>query len=86
MPKKFKQEYRVQGCTAHIRKRQSGKNTFTYQVRYRRNGYNISASGKTIEEAKEKFLAKLNEVDRNGGPTKTNGIPQCIRRLRGLLL
>lgn len=78
MPKKFKQEYRVQGCTAHIRKRQSGKNTFTYQVRYRRNGYNVSASGRTIEEAKEKFLAKLNEVDRNGGPTKTNGIPNVF--------
>ncbi|MDE6401983.1 MAG: hypothetical protein K2L54_05150, partial [Clostridiales bacterium] len=40
MPKNFKQEYRVQGCTAHIRKRQSGKNTFSYQIRYRRNGYN----------------------------------------------
>lgn len=75
MPKKFKQEYRVQGCTAHIRKRPSGKNTFSYQIRYRRNGYNVSASGKTIEEAKEKFLEKLNKVDRHGGPTKTNGVP-----------
>lgn len=78
MPKTFRQEFRIQGCTAHIRKRQSGKNTFTYQVRYRRNGYNISASGRTVEEAKEKFLSKLNEVDRNGGPTKTNGIPNVF--------
>ena len=74
----YKQEFRIQGCTAHIRKRPSGKNTFSYQIRYRRNGYNVSASGKTIEEAKEKFLEKLNEVDRHGGTTKTNGVPNVF--------
>ena len=75
MPKSFKQEYRVQGCTAHIRKRKSGKETFTYEIRYRRNGYNVTASAKTIEEAKEKFLANLAEIEKGGGPTKVNGVP-----------
>ncbi len=78
MPASFKQEFRIQGCTAHIRKRPSGKTTFVYEVRYRRNGYNITAAAKTIEEAKEKFLNNLIEMEKNGGPKKENGIPNVF--------
>ena len=44
MPKTFRKEFRTQGCTARIRKRQSGKNTWNYEIRYRRNGYNVCVS------------------------------------------
>ena len=65
MPTSFKQEFRIQGCTAHIRKRQSGKNTFVYEIRYRRNGYNVIASSNNLEEAKRKFIEKLFAADQN---------------------
>lgn len=62
MPKTFRKEFRADGCTAHIRKRCDGRYRCSYEIRYRRNGYNVSASGITIEEAKEKFIKKLREA------------------------
>ena len=46
MPKTFKKEFIANGAVAHVIKRPSGKHTFIYEIRYRRNGYNISASAK----------------------------------------
>lgn len=56
MAKSFKKEFIANGLVARIIKRQSGKRTFLYEIRYRRNGYNISASSTDIQEAKKKFL------------------------------
>lgn len=56
MPKTFRKEFRAEGCTAHIRKIPSGKNTYCYEIRYRKNGYNISVSSTSIAIAKEKFI------------------------------
>ena len=63
MPFTFKKEFRKNGCTAHIIKRQSGRNSYIYEIRYRRNGYNISASSKDIDEAKRKFLEALKTAE-----------------------
>lgn len=65
MPKTFKKEFRVEGCTAHIRKRCDGKYICSYEIRYRRNGHNISVSARTIEKAKERFIKKLQEITVN---------------------
>ncbi|MBQ8283456.1 MAG: hypothetical protein IJX75_00025 [Clostridia bacterium] len=54
----FKKEFIANGLCAHIIKRKSGKRTFCYEIRYRSNGYNISASSKDLETAKQKFIAK----------------------------
>ena len=62
----FRKEFRTEGCTAHIRKRKSGKTHWNYEVRYRRHGYNISASANNLEEAKMKFLVKLKEAEKTG--------------------
>jgi len=59
MPKTFKKEFRAQGCTAHVRKRTDGRYKCSYEIRYNRNGYNISASATTLEEAKKRFVEKL---------------------------
>lgn len=59
MPKTFKKEFRVEGCTARIRKRQTGKNSYTYEIRYRRNGYNITITDKNLENGKRRFLDAL---------------------------
>lgn len=70
MPKTFKKEFILNGAVAHVIKRPSGKRTFIYEIRYRRNGYNISASAKSLEEAKKKFIDKLSDPRAKIAPTR----------------
>ena len=65
MPKAFKKEFRTNGCTAHIRKRQCGKNSYTYDIRYRKNGYAIAVTNKSLETAKMLFIEKLYREETN---------------------
>ena len=58
MPTRFRKIFRVNGCTAHVRKRTNGRYNCSYEIRYRRDGYNISASGPTLEIAKANFIEK----------------------------
>ena len=64
MPKTFRKEFRTQGCTAHVRKRRSGKHGWNYEIRYRRNGYNITASANNLDQAKHKFIEMLNSTEK----------------------
>ncbi len=64
MPKTFKKEFRTDGCTAHVRKRKCGKNRYTYDIRYRKNGYNIAVTNKSLETAKQIFIEKLKTTER----------------------
>jgi len=59
MPQHFRKEFRTDGCTARIRRKKVSKNAYSYEIRYRRNGYNILATSKNLEEAKKKFIEKL---------------------------
>lgn len=70
MPTTFKKEFIANGAVAHVIKRKSGKHTFIYEIRYRRNGYNISASAKSLEEAKKKFIDKLSDPHAKLAPTR----------------
>ena len=54
----FKKVFIANGLAAHVIKKQSGKNTFLYEIRYRANGYYIITSSTDLRKAKEKFLAK----------------------------
>ncbi len=54
----FKKEFIANGLTAHVIKKESGRNSYCYEIRYRSNGYNIIASSTDLAEAKRKFLAK----------------------------
>lgn len=56
MAKTFKREFILNGLVARVIKRESGKKTFLYEIRYRRNGYNISASSTDLQTAKDRFL------------------------------
>lgn len=72
MPKTLRKEFRVDGCIVHVRKRSDERYRCSYELRYRRNGYNISVSAPTLEEVKEKFIKKL----QNATPTDyTSKIP-----------
>ena len=75
MPKTFRKEFRAEGCTAHIRKIQSGKNTYCYEIRYRKNGYNISASSTSIAIAKEKFIDAIKSA-KSGQICEKMKVPQ----------
>jgi len=56
MPKFFKTIYKLKGGkAAHIRQKENG----TYEIRYRRNGINLSVSSKSLAEAKERFIQAL---------------------------
>lgn len=54
----FKKVFIANGLCAHVIKRESGKKSVCYEIRYRANGYNISASSTELSKAKENFLAK----------------------------
>ncbi|MDE7439303.1 MAG: site-specific integrase [Clostridia bacterium] len=66
MPKQFSKMFRHQGCVVRVYRRLSGKNHYNYEVRFRRDGYNIYASANNLEVAKQKFINKLNEIDKYG--------------------
>lgn len=59
MPKHIKRLLILQNKRCRLRTRTSGKDSTTYEIRLRCNGFNISASGKTIDIAKANFLEKL---------------------------
>ena len=59
MPKYIQRLIIIEKKRCRLRTRTSGKNSITYQIRFRRDGYNISACGVTIEIAKQNFLEKL---------------------------
>ena len=59
MPNNFKKTILVNKKRCRIRHHVSGKNTTTYELRYRRDGYDLSACGKTIALAKENMIQKM---------------------------
>lgn len=63
MSQTFKKEFIANGCAGRIIKRPSGKHGFYYEIRYRRNGYNISVSNKDIDKAKELFIVATYNLD-----------------------
>ena len=75
MPKSVRKEFRADGCTARIRKKQSGKNGYIYEIRYRRNGYDIGVSNKVLEEAKRLFLEALKTAKIS---KKISGVPKTF--------
>lgn len=76
MPKYFRKEFRAGELRAHIRRRCRG-NSVDYEIRCRRNGYNISASGLTIEEAKTRFIQKLHDIQ-NGDKPAAPDVPTAF--------
>lgn len=78
MPKTFRKQFRTAGCTAHVLRRKSGKNTWNYMIRYRKGGYYIVATSNDLEEAKRKFIEKLHAADelkRQQDIAKVTGMP-----------
>lgn len=62
MPKTFKKIILANRKRCRVRVHVSGKNTTTYELRYRRDGFELSACGKTIELAKAKMIEKMKQA------------------------
>lgn len=76
MPKQFRTLFKINGVRAHVRKR-IRNNSISYEIRFRADGYNISASGLTKAEAKVRFIQKLNDA-RNGIKPPAPDIPKTF--------
>lgn len=71
MPKKTREIFLSNGAVAHVRKRKSGAYTYCYDIRWRKNGYDICASSTDLETAKERFItAFTNTMQGEPIPTK----------------
>ena len=81
MPERFRKEFILQDRVVHCLKRKSGKRTFNYMIRYRRNGCYIVVSSNNLEEAKAKFIKKLNEWS---GESVVKGVAQTTSRAQTL--
>lgn len=78
MPKQFKKEFRTDGCTARIYRKRFSKYTYGYEIRYRRNGYNVYASGTNLEETKQKFIAQLAVATKVEKKTSKSTVPNTF--------
>lgn len=78
MPKTFKKEFRTDGCTAHVRKRRSGKHNWNYEIRYRRNGYDIQVSANSLDEVKRKFIDRLSVAEKAVNKASDAAIPSTF--------
>lgn len=78
MPTHFRRLIIVNKKRCRMRKHVSGKNSTTYEIRFRQDGYNISACGKTIELAKANMLQKLKTAKPKKGFTEEIYIPSTF--------
>lgn len=70
MSKTFKREFIANGMAAHIIERPSGKHGSFYEIRYRRNGYDIAVSKKELKTAKALFIEATQNLPPPGSLAK----------------
>jgi integrase len=76
MPKEIRKLILIDKKRCRLRTHISGKNTTTYEIRFRSNGYDVSACGKTIALAKANILKKLKTAKPK---TQTNSVPMTFK-------
>lgn len=74
MPRTFRKQFRCKGITAHVHKRRSGKRNWNYEICCQVNHQKINVSSNNLEEAKQKFIRRLQEVE-SGKVQKINAVP-----------
>lgn len=70
MPQKYRKMFRVGKLRAYMRERRRG-GSINYEVRCRMDDINISAGGTTKEEARQRFIEKLNALEHGVKTTPT---------------
>ncbi len=74
MPTRFRKQFRYKGVMAHVHKRKSGKSNWNYEIRCQIEGIKINVSSNDFERAKQKFIDRLDEIDKYG-VVQTPAIP-----------
>lgn len=74
MPKQIKQLITVNRKRCYLRRKSCG-NGYTYEIRFRAGGYNISAGGKTIALAKANMLHKMKTAQPKAKSTSDGTFP-----------
>mgnify|MGYP001623095815 CR=1 FL=1 len=77
MSKQFRKIFKTNGFVAHVRKRKCSKHAWSYEIRYRRNGYNIVASAANLTDAKARFIEKLKNAEK--GLPQVSKVPQTFQ-------
>ena len=77
MPRTFRKQFRCKGITAHVHKRRSGKRNWNYEIRCQVNHQKINVSSNNLEEAKQKFIRRLEEIE-SGKVQKINAVPSTF--------
>lgn len=67
MKKSFSKSFIQNGRIVHYRRRVRGKNSLSFEIRYRRDGYNISVSAPDLQTAKERFIEAVNRPQSDCG-------------------
>ena len=80
MPRTFRKQFRTKGITAHVRKRPSGKHKCNFEIRCQVNLQKIAVSSNSLEDAKRKFIKRLEEIDAGVIQQKNNGVPTTFDR------
>ncbi len=62
MPAKFKKYFIANDRLVRVRRRKRSKHGYTFEARYRRDGYNISVSSTNPDKLPEKFIAALHAI------------------------
>lgn len=70
MPQKYRKMFRVGKLRAYMRERRRG-GSINYEARCRMDNINISAGGTTKEEARQRFIEKLNALEHGVKTTPT---------------
>lgn len=79
MPEHFRKLILVNRKRCRMRIHTCGKNTTTYEIRYRRDGYSLSACGKTIELAKQNMIAKMKTAKPKEAERSAYDVPTKFR-------
>ena len=67
---KYRKEFFIDDYYVYCRKRKSGQNNINYEIRYRRNGYDIAVSSNDLQKAKQKFIDAINVAISQPRPEK----------------
>ena len=79
MPKTFKKLILCNRKRCRLRVHESGKNSTTYEIRYRRDGFELSACGKTVELAKAKMIEKMKTAKPKAEKRSAYDVPTKFR-------
>ncbi|MBS5023748.1 MAG: hypothetical protein KH054_11410 [Firmicutes bacterium] len=75
MPKKL--HFFIDGLVIYYRKRQTGKYTYSYNVRFKRCGYDIDFSEKKKENLKARFIEEIKKQDKE---QRSDKIPTSLNQ------